>query len=38
MNLLAHAPDEAILPKLEAIKEFEEIRGITKSVTEVMCN
>lgn len=38
MNLLAHAPDEAVSPKPEAIEEFEEIRGITKSVTEVMCN
>lgn len=27
-----------LLMKPEAIKEFEEIRGITKSVTEVMCN
>lgn len=38
MNLLAHVPDEAVLPKPEAIEEYEEIRGITKAVTDVMCN
>lgn len=38
MNVLAHVPDEAVLPEPEGIKEYEEIRGITKSVTEVMCN
>lgn len=38
MNLPAHVPDEAVLPMPEAIEEYEEIRGITKAVTEVMCN
>lgn len=38
MNLLAHVTDGAVLPKPEAFKEYEEIRGITKAVTEVMYN
>lgn len=38
MNLLAHAPDEAVLPKPEATEEQEEISSITTAVTEVMCN
>lgn len=38
MNLRAYAPDEAVLPNPKANKEYEEIRGITKGVTEVMCN
>lgn len=38
MNLLAHVPDEAVLPKPEATKEYEEIGSITKAVTDVMCN
>lgn len=38
MNLLAHVTDEAVLPKPKASEEYEEIRGMTKAVTEVMCN
>lgn len=38
MNLLARATDEAVLPQPKASEEYEEIRAMTKAVTEVMCN
>lgn len=38
MNLLARITDEAVLLKPKASKEYEEIRAMTKAVTEVMCN
>lgn len=38
MSLLAHVTDEAVSPEPEATEEYVEIRGITKAVTEVMCN
>lgn len=38
MNLLAHVTDEAVSPKPGAMEEYEEIRGRTKTVTEVKCN
>lgn len=38
MNLPARVTDEAVLPQPKASGEYEEIRGMTKAVTEVMCN
>ena len=38
MNLLTHVTDEAVLPTPKASEEYEEIRSMTKAVTEVMFN